>query len=700
MRLDQILQNVAMTRGDRAARRTVLERVTHHVLRKKSLGSAMIARLCDVDEFDPEVGDFLELLIATLSTAVLAQESHQERGSALLKELETAVDLAAQQDRLKPFHHILLAQAWTQSGVAAPVALELSEPPSTDEAADLEIDFPAAEKLLDDLVQQADGDAYGLYMSFRDVLPTMPAAMREGVIEFAVSHPEPVFEYFGCYWLLDEEQDIRRAAARGLGLRLKAGILSAETVFKLPDLRNWMPKGPARFDVDRLMKNAMRANLAAQQPSLVWKCTEVLASLPDGAGAQTIAAALSRGSEYAVALILLKAGHGIKDAYMMDVPSQAAQAELCGHLVTEVAALAVPKRYIAAALSPALEEGLAAGLLPPPGFIDVVAALELTGLRPTACTALDILQSLPLYAEVMQYSAQKRGRLVNESQYWWEDYELIQHWSDDSDEARRCLSEVKTETAGERALWGWLETRREWWALHIARCAVLFEAIDHPYAASCVATALALLEGRAMKKIPIMEDIHFQTIEAIALDEQEFGDSEGAARMFPGMGGIVSLEAEGPDELKSLLSKTGISPAWVDGYLMSVVIAPETVSPDQWLSFSLDLVSENIDLVQMQRFLDILMLRAENIMAALEHDGAIATSMAIYDDAEICAWASGFKEGYDHFEADWLKASLSNADRIVLRQIADGARDGFTAQVLKILSQWLVGRHLKNWRDA
>lgn len=77
--------------------------------------------------------------------------------------------------------------------------------------------------------------------------------------------------------------------------------------------------------------------------------------------------------------------------------------------------------------------------------------------------------------------------------------------------------------AMENALWKWLETRRDWWARIVARGADIPAAAGHRDAERFAATALALVEGRDLKNIPVLENIRPQTIEAWMFDDPDAG---------------------------------------------------------------------------------------------------------------------------------------------------------------------------------
>ncbi|MEE4239738.1 MAG: hypothetical protein V2I51_23700, partial [Anderseniella sp.] len=161
------LAELARLHDDHDARRTVVERASLALLHRPALGGQLIARLCATDEDAPELETLADLLGSALDAARIAVENRKARGDAFLAAVTDAVELAAGQGRLTPFHRLLLASAWTRNGLRAPAALELTavDMALADEAAALPSSADAEamlEDLFRDLIAQAEGDALTL----------------------------------------------------------------------------------------------------------------------------------------------------------------------------------------------------------------------------------------------------------------------------------------------------------------------------------------------------------------------------------------------------------------------------------------------------------------------------------------------------------------------------------------------------------
>ena len=187
---------------------------------------------------------------------------------------------------------------------------------------------------------------------------------------------------------------------------------------------------------------------------------------------------------------------GVKDAYTVPCKSANEQKALLSRISQETGAVKVPLSWLEGSLAMALADGLAAGLPPAAGLIEVAELCGLDKLRPEAVTTEALIAALPVTDRIRGLSAQARGKLINASEGWWDRHEIVQSWFEESDHAHEVLEGRHSPRALDSALWRWLETRRDFWARLVGRAADVLAAADHPDANSFTATAMALLEGR------------------------------------------------------------------------------------------------------------------------------------------------------------------------------------------------------------
>ncbi|MEI4233938.1 UPF0149 family protein [Roseovarius sp. D22-M7] len=697
-RIETAVTKLTRLRDDIDACRDILERTSHAMLQRPALGGQLIALICAVDEDDPSLEALSDLLGATLDTARMAQENSNARGDALLSALTEAVEMASGQERLVAFHRMILASAWARSRLPAPSALELTG--EDIDAAGLNAPAPDGadaddmlDKLFGDLISQTNGDAHEIYNALRETFPAMPAEVRANVIAWSATRREAVHAQLSCLWLLDPEPDARRVAAQALAHEADARRLSPELTGRMAMLRSWMPDDDARAFLDQALKNAMRNGITQGDPARPWTIHSILATLPDGGGAQSVMIALQSGQSRKVGMLLFKQGHGVKDAYALPCGSATEQRALRDRLVEETDALAVPFSWLESALGMALADGLAVGRPPAPGLIDVAELCGLTAQRPEPVTIDELIATLPMTESIEGMSPQARGKLINASDGWSERHEVLQSWFEESDAAHAAMAGKRSERALETALWKYLETRRDFWARLTGRAAQVLSAADHPDAKSFTATAMALKGGRSLRKVPIMEDVHDQTIGIWLAQDAEADDDTGP----------IELEMRAADprperegELARFLKGSGISPDWVDGFLMSVSLAPKPISPSQWLQDLMGAVISNLNDDTFQRFVDLIMMRTNASLDQADTEDGVAVALSARSEVARQDWAAGFSHACGEFKSSWPAKLTAPDDRTMIKRVSTAAQTGFSPVELKIVSQWIAARHNQN----
>lgn len=671
-RIDEALAALKAAGNDGfGARREVLERLGLDLLHRPALGGQIVARICAIAEPSPRDEGLLDLLGAGLDTARIARENGKARGQTLIVAVEAALDLARGQGRMTSAHSLLFAQLWTRNGLPAPAALAMQVEdvvPATSRRATNPAEGDALlEGLFAELTLQADGEPLALHHALTESFPAMPSDMRDHVVAYSVSRSDAIHADLACYWLLDPALHIRLTAAQGLANRLASAELPRRILASLVVLRSWMPDDAARAKVDAMLKEAMRKSVTASADQAPWTMHSIHASLPDGGGAQSIGIALQSGSQRKMAMLLLKQGQGVKDAYTITCRTARDQKSIVERMTEEVGALTVTADYVRRALSIALADGLARGLPPVPGLIEVVRLCGFAGLRPEVRSTLDLIADLASTRAVQALPPRRHGDLITASEEWWDRHETIESWFEDSDAAHVVLDKARSAKSAESALWKWLETRRDWWARILARAADVLETANHPDATGFAACAMALLEGRDLKKIPVMLDVHEQTIEAWVRDDPDFD---------PGLTfEELAQEAPTPEmkaEVAALLRGTELSVDWLDGYMTGVVIAPQMIMPNQWLPVILEPVLPRINPSQFQRFMDLLMMRAQTASDVASVPDQLVAAISSRSKKGQVEWWSGFSDAVGKFRTAWPKKGVTKEDRRLFEVVSAG----------------------------
>jgi yecA family protein len=369
----------------------------------------------------------------------------------------------------------------------------------------------------------------------------------------------------------------------------------------------------------------------------------------------------------------------------------------------EMDALDVTPEILEPALAAALAEGQALGEPPAHGLVDVVEVCGIRELRPVPMSVGDWIARLDPDGELSRLSPQKLGRLINSSADWPDDYDLLQSWFEDSAAVRDILINAITPRSREAALWRHLETRREWWARLIAKTAAMLKTgADEPEDGwkSFAATAQALIKGRPLRKIPIMTSIVVESLESaddpwmrLTEDADDTGHPPSEDDVMPVAFSHPAPEKEG--ELKHVMETASmdIMPEWLDGYLAAIIVSPKPVAPSGWISGLLEQKHDFADHDELQRFLDLVLMRYNAANADMADPAVTDARIKAHDARGLRRWAEGFTESVARHKGEWTARTVTGEDKRVLRFIADAASGRAGASELKpLLPAWLTHR--------
>ena len=657
----------------------------------------------------------LDLAAFVLDEARMARENDQPSGRAVIEAVEGVLAEARAAGCLAPARRVALARAFVSAGLAVPIAARIDPDEALESMEGMTPPGgppPDLDGLLDDLLGRADprATALQLHAALEEALGALPVEARAMLMAEIAGGTDARRTRLGLYALLDPEPGVRAAVAAAFAARAGGGRLDAATLSHLAAIRAWLPDEPARAALDRALAAAMRAGggdgAAASPTPPPWRVGRALACLPDGAGAQSVALALDRGRSRAAAFLLLKADHGVRDAFVAPAEGAGEQRRMMEELEA-MGAVEVDPAFVPRLLERALGDGAAQGRPPAPGLLDVAELWPGTVLRPQPGDARAILAALDPEGTVAALSPQARGRLVGASTDWPERFALLETWFEDTAAVRALLDAATTERAARQRLWRHLEERRGWWALQCARSAAVLRAGDPEGRdwRAFAAVALGLLEGRALRRTPIMERVleatlladtargHAAVLDALEglEDLEEDLDPDG----HDALAGAPSLrpppEPARPGELERRLAGSGVDPAWLDGLATAAAVSPEAASPLGWLMGVVQAV-EHRDEAGLQRFLELLTLRADAAVEAAASPGATAARLAALDAGGRTRWAQGFVEHVTNLPEAWPWAALGSEDRRMLEALEAAARAGMDERLRRALPAWLAAR--------
>lgn len=632
--------------------------------------------------------DLLGLFSGVLDAMRMNRENREKDAAAIFTLVETWLDTRAASDRLDNRQKMALCQAFIRAGLEPPDAIRINSNGTSSEEDMGGLDVPDIETLMGDIIPD-DVTGYPAYMVLREGIGAMPRGASALFVTQMIAQAVPKLVSLGRYFLLDPMAEMRGAAAEGFVDLAQAGAIDAGVLSDLIRLRKWLPDQATKAILDRAIKEALRREATGGSIPGSWTIHRLVTSLPDGTGSQSIMASVSRGSRRCIATLLLKAGHGIKDAYAIPCSSASDQRRTLIELEDAVPVHEVPRAYLSNALATALGEGLAEGLPPAPGFLDVAEILGLDDIAPVAHGTVSLLEIADPEAQLAGLSAAKRGRLIGRSIEWARDHEMSSSWFVTDAILSAKLDEAKTERRAEQVVWAHLETQRAFWSALFARCAAILRSVGSDDWLTFAAVVQILDSGRALNRIPIFEMITALTLDVAEQDgvDVRAADEDLLDDPFTDENFDPDIEPEATGELGRLLRKTPLRPDMIDGYLTAVIVAPRFVTPTDWLPpllVEINFPGGN----KLQRVLDIIMLRYGAIQSGL-YNGDIGSSIRKRSARKFDDWLSGFAQA-SAITAAWPKRALSKDDQKILRLIKDAAQDGHINDTLKpLLPSWL-----------
>ena len=481
-----------------------------------ALARLLTARVAALDEaaVDSEAAE-QQLLHYLLEEARRDEEDDRARGAGFLAAVGEALD-GLDPQAVSDAGSAALTRAYHRAGVAVPAALQALEqsrlaaamPPQEAGGKDLAARKAEFAQSLEEMRERFGGDAWALYRAISESIASLPDDQCGTFVHEIVGWDDPVWPHLAVYGLLDARDALAEAAAAALAARAQRGRLAADVAGRLAWVRNLLPVGPVRRDVDAALAAYSQRNREWSALPDSGRISEAYASLPDGAGAQYMTLATDSAAGRDWSMVLFKCGHGIRDAYVLEGLEEAAGQEVWDSLTETLDFQAVSRSTALALLAAALEENLEIGQRPPAGLLDVAVTTGLADLRPAPTSGRDWLGVIDPDERLTGLTPQKRGRLINRSADWVEAFPMLASWFEDSTAVSAVLKQGDTPEQNERGLRQHLATRRDWWAELCLRGALAVGDADRDALADSMAvTGLALLEGRELKRIPLIESI-------------------------------------------------------------------------------------------------------------------------------------------------------------------------------------------------
>jgi hypothetical protein len=206
----------------------------------------------------------------------------------------------------------------------------------------------------------------------------------------------------------------------------RGGLVSSKVVDQLVRIRPWFSE-TRRTDIDSAIR-ALRPKAAPPIPVKRWEIRGVLASLCDGAGAQSLFALAKQGRRFALAGLLVKSEVGVQDAWVRDGMTKAAADALIAQIVAGAEAVEISIDLLEQRLAGALAINVARDVPPPFGLLQVAETLALGPLHPESISPPALVETLigdlpPARKDVKAVQAAHWA-----SARWEQEFETVTSW--------------------------------------------------------------------------------------------------------------------------------------------------------------------------------------------------------------------------------------------------------------------------------
>jgi hypothetical protein len=290
---------------------------------------------------------------------------------------------------------------------------------------------------LTELAGALDNDPFQIYAELATTAAAFPAehhaamasalaisdseAVREATLGFAFS-PDPV---------------VSSAALVAISQQGCGALVSSKVIDRLVRMRPWLSE-TRRPNLDTAIR-ALRSRAAPPLPVERWEIRSVLASLCDGAGAQSLFALAKRGRRFALASLLVKTEVGVADAWVRDGMTKAEADALITEIVAGAEAVEVSIGLIEQRVADALAINVARDVPPPFGLLQVAETLGLRPLHPESISPPVLVEAL--IADLPSTRTDTGAALAahRASVSWEQEFETLASWFEAGEAVEKLL---------------------------------------------------------------------------------------------------------------------------------------------------------------------------------------------------------------------------------------------------------------------
>jgi hypothetical protein len=446
----------------------------------------------------------------------LRQRSEAGNGHAtmVIENVRAAIAQQMRTGKLVPTAAMALVSAFSRAGieVGEDIRSAMDHAMIQTGAGQQNLPTPDVAEMLKDLVKACDADPFLIQSQFAELTAAMPAGLQLSLLEGLVLADDSSLREAAIGWLLAGPA-IATPLASILEETARRGLVSATSVTNLILIRNWVSEDRRRA-IDAIIRAARAVGSAPEKRPAI-QVRELLISERDGAGAQSIFASIKQGRKNALVSILIKQGHGVRDAWVASSLSRPEIEDMLDHIASEMSVHETTAEDTALILSSALADGPASS--PPPfGLVQAITLIGLSDVASKFVSVDDLVASMLADADAAVTDTKAVERAVRASGRWLATNPQLDSWFEDGDIVTAAIKgKRKIEDRIAAIIENVLEPKRAYWASVIAWSAFAQRGDGH--GSDWIEMALVAREmasERPLTEIPLTRFIAVQTEEA------------------------------------------------------------------------------------------------------------------------------------------------------------------------------------------
>jgi hypothetical protein len=454
------------------------------------------------------------MLDQTLEQLRQRSEAGSGQATVAIENVRTAIAGQMRTGKLVPTAAMALVSAFARAGIEVGEDLRGAMDHAMIQTGGGQPNLPVPDvgEMLKDLVKACEGDPFLIHSQFAELTAVMPAELQLSLLEGLVLADDPRLREAAIGWLLAEPA-ISTPMALMMEEAAKRGLISATSIANLMLIRNWVPEDRRRA-IDAIIKAARAVGSAPEKRPAI-QVRELLISERDGAGAQSIFASIKEGRTNALVSILIKQGHGVRDAWVARSLSRVEIEDMLNHIASEMSVHETTAEDTALILSSALADR-PTGYTTPFGLVQAVALIGLADVAPRYVSVDELIASMLVDADAAATDVKAVAKAVRGSGQWLATNPQLDSWFETGDDVAAAIKgKRKIEDRLTAIIEKVLEPKRAYWASVVAWSA--FAQRGDGRDADWIEMALVareLASARPLGEVPLARFIAVQTAEA------------------------------------------------------------------------------------------------------------------------------------------------------------------------------------------